>query len=317
MSTPMLKLGKPKLKLDTLVLKKYTCICREDRLSARAIKGATMIPITGVSRPNRSISAQKDPSQPDRPFPTKSSFRGQATPKARISMRLVDRGGAGLESGKLEIESKPPLFETGSIRLQSDSNPSLVSMSETESTFYPPRQKAIIKLVPLPGTQVPFVSTTNDYDFTEYNSSNVNADFNFGVSKSQELEPMANNDRALKELATPYMYLQLELAQSYELKSNLIHLLPKFHGLAGEDSHKHLKEFLVGILEDYIKMKAFPFSLDGAAKDWLYLQPILFNTWADMKRIILKKLFPASRTMTIKKEICGIRHHSGETLHEY
>ncbi|RDX77997.1 hypothetical protein CR513_41793, partial [Mucuna pruriens] len=47
----------------------------------------------------------------------------------------------------------------------------------------------------------------------------------------------------------------------------------------GEDPHKHLKEFHVvcstmrpqGILEDYIKMKAFPFSLDGATKDWLYL----------------------------------------------
>jgi len=28
-----------------------------------------------------------------------------------------------------------------------------------------------------------------------------------------------------------------------ELKFDLIHLLPKFHGLAGEDPHKHLKEF--------------------------------------------------------------------------
>ncbi|RDX60920.1 pol, partial [Mucuna pruriens] len=96
---------------------------------------------------------------------------------------------------------------------------------------------------------------------------------------------MENNDRTLKELATPdvvyqpwcIQYPQLEPAQTYELKSGLIHLLPKFHGLAGEDPHKHLKEFHVvcstmrpqGILEDYIKMKAFPFSLDGAAKDWL------------------------------------------------
>ncbi|RDX91936.1 hypothetical protein CR513_26003, partial [Mucuna pruriens] len=47
----------------------------------------------------------------------------------------------------------------------------------------------------------------------------------------------------------------------------------------GEDPHKHIKEFHVvcstmrphGILEDYIKMKAFPFSLDGATKDWMYL----------------------------------------------
>ncbi|RDX66591.1 hypothetical protein CR513_54632, partial [Mucuna pruriens] len=64
---------------------------------------------------------------------------------------------------------------------------------------------------------------------------------------------MENNDRTLKELATPdvvyqpwcIQYPQLEQAQTYELKYGLIHLLPKFHGLAGEDPHKHLKEFHV------------------------------------------------------------------------
>ncbi|RDY09019.1 hypothetical protein CR513_06695, partial [Mucuna pruriens] len=63
-------------------------------------------------------------------------------------------------------------------------------------------------------------------------------------------------------------------------------------------------------------MKAFPFSLDGVAKDWLYLQPILFNTWGDMKHMFLEKFFPVSKTATIRKEICGIRKHFGETLHE-
>ncbi|RDX63241.1 hypothetical protein CR513_58360, partial [Mucuna pruriens] len=48
-----------------------------------------------------------------------------------------------------------------------------------------------------------------------------------------------NNNRTLKEVET----LDLEPAQTYELKSELMHLLPKFHGLAGEDPHKHLKEF--------------------------------------------------------------------------
>ncbi|RDX80281.1 hypothetical protein CR513_39189, partial [Mucuna pruriens] len=43
----------------------------------------------------------------------------------------------------------------------------------------------------------------------------------------------------------------------------------------GEDPHKHLKEFHVvcstirpyGIPKDYVKMKTFPFSLDGVVKD--------------------------------------------------
>ncbi|RDX80612.1 hypothetical protein CR513_38821, partial [Mucuna pruriens] len=54
-------------------------------------------------------------------------------------------------------------------------------------------------------------------------------------------------------------------------------------------------------------MKAFPFSLDKAAKDWLYLQPALFNTWGDMKRTFLEKFFSASRTT----------QHTREILHEY
>ncbi|RDX87491.1 hypothetical protein CR513_31033, partial [Mucuna pruriens] len=68
---------------------------------------------------------------------------------------------------------------------------------------------------------------TNTSYFVEYNSTN-----NFS-----EAEQMENNDRTLKELATPDVYPQLELAQSYELKSGLIHLLPKFHGLAKEDPY--------------------------------------------------------------------------------
>ncbi|RDX78577.1 hypothetical protein CR513_41130, partial [Mucuna pruriens] len=109
---------------------------------------------------------------------------------------------------------------------------------------------------------------------------------NFGVSISLfGLYNVENNDRTLKELTTPdvmyqpwcIQYPELEQAQSYELKSRLIHLLPKFYCLVGEDPYKHLKEFHVvcstmrpnGIPEDYTKMKAFPFSLDGVAKDWL------------------------------------------------
>ncbi|RDX98359.1 hypothetical protein CR513_18731, partial [Mucuna pruriens] len=64
-------------------------------------------------------------------------------------------------------------------------------------------------------------------------------------------------------------------------------------------------------------MKAFPFSLDKATKDWLYLQPILFNTWRDMKYTFLEKFFSESKTASIRKEICGIQQHARETLHKY
>ncbi len=94
-----------------------------------------------------------------------------------------------------------------------------------------------------------------------------------------ENEIMAS--RTLKELVTPdlnYHPLCIQypaLNVAFELKSRLIHLLSKVHGLTGEDSHKHLKEFHVvcssmksqGVLEDQIKLRAFPFSLEGIAKD--------------------------------------------------
>ena len=100
-------------------------------------------------------------------------------------------------------------------------------------------------------------------------------------SEKNSVDIIADNNRTLKELATPDVVYQPwciqypETEVSYELKSGLIHLLPKFHGLTGEDPHKHLKEFHVvcstmrphDIHEDYVKMKAFPFSLDGLAKD--------------------------------------------------
>ena len=81
--------------------------------------------------------------------------------------------------------------------------------------------------------------------------------FNTVVEPSRENEPepkeiMANiANKSLKELAAldlnhqPLCIDYLDLDTSFELRSGLIHLLPTFHGLIGEDPHKHLKEFHV------------------------------------------------------------------------
>ena len=66
---------------------------------------------------------------------------------------------------------------------------------------------------------------------------------------------------------------------NFELKSGFIHLLPTFNGLVGEDPHTHLKEFHMvcvgmkpnGVEEEQVNLKAFPFSLKGAAKAWFFL----------------------------------------------
>ncbi|XP_071912445.1 uncharacterized protein [Coffea arabica] len=93
-----------------------------------------------------------------------------------------------------------------------------------------------------------------------------------------------------------------------------------------EEPYKHLQEFDVvcnsmkppGIIEKQIKMRAFPFSLKDSAKDWLYyLPPGSITTWDQLKKKFLDKYFPASRAASLRKEICGIKQHPGESLYEY
>ncbi|XP_062088503.1 uncharacterized protein LOC133795067 [Humulus lupulus] len=139
-------------------------------------------------------------------------------------------------------------------------------------------------------------------------------------------------ERTLKELAAPNLDQQPLCIQyppldvNFELKSGLIHLLPSFHGLPGEDPNKHLKEFHIvcssmkpaAVTEEQIKLRAFPFSLKDAAKEWLYyLPPGTVETWNGMKTMFLERYFPASKVGSIRKEICGIRQYTGESLYEY
>ncbi|XP_062161981.1 uncharacterized protein LOC133869015 [Alnus glutinosa] len=159
-------------------------------------------------------------------------------------------------------------------------------------------------------------------------------DFLFASDSNLTEEEIMAGNRTLKELAAPDLNQQplcitfptLDATTTFELKSGLIHLLPTFHGLTGEDPHKHLKELHVvctsmkptGVTEEQIKLRAFPFSLKDSAKDWLYYLPSgSITTWNEMKRLFLEKYFPASRASNIRKEICGVRQHNGESLHEY
>ena len=90
-------------------------------------------------------------------------------------------------------------------------------------------------------------------------------------------------------------------------------------------SNKHLKEFHVvclsmkpiGISVEQVKLRAFPFSLDDKAKEWLYYLPSgTSTTWNEMNKVLLEKYFPSSKATSIRKEICAIRQEGGETLYD-
>jgi hypothetical protein len=152
------------------------------------------------------------------------------------------------------------------------------------------------------------------------------------LRKEARVNTMAvERQQTLKELAAPNMENQplcinINNNVNFELKSGFIHLLPTFNGLAGEDPHTHLKEFHMvcvgmkpnGVDEEHVKLKAFPFSLKGAANAWFFsILPGSIGIWNAMKKIFLEKYFQASRVANIRKEIYGIRQSHGETLSEY
>ncbi|CAN6698043.1 unnamed protein product [Malus baccata var. baccata] len=173
-------------------------------------------------------------------------------------------------------------------------------------------------------------------------SSNSEAEF-----ESEEEQPttrvgeveevMAQDNRTIKELsasgldnAAPLCIQYPAAAQGkteeFELKSSLLHHIPKYHGLSMEDPNKHLKEFEVvcssmtpiNVDGSILKMKAFPFSLMEKAKDWLYeLAPGTVTSWESMKRAFLEKFFPTSRVILLRKRISGIQQEEGEYFPTY
>ncbi|CAN6697969.1 unnamed protein product [Malus baccata var. baccata] len=144
-------------------------------------------------------------------------------------------------------------------------------------------------------------------------------------------EGMADN-RTLRELAMPNTDQQPlcitypNAGGGFELKSGMIHYLPKFHGFSTEDANKHLMEFHVvcsgmrpaNVDEEQVKLRAFPFTLEAKAKEWLYnLPPGSMNTWNQVKQAFLEQYFPATKAASIRKDICTIRQQHGEPFGDY
>ncbi|KAM2574364.1 hypothetical protein TB2_006334 [Malus domestica] len=179
----------------------------------------------------------------------------------------------------------------------------------------------------------------------EHNPPNSESDLEENVQEEEEatagifeeVQGMAMDNRTLNELSTSgldnaaplciqYPTAAQGKTKEFELKSSLLHHIPKFHGLSMEDPNKHLKEFEVvcssmtpvTIDGSILKMKVFPFSLMDKAKDWLYeLAPGTVTSWESMKRAFLEKFFPTSRIILLRKKISGIQQDEGESLPTY
>ena len=80
-----------------------------------------------------------------------------------------------------------------------------------------------------------------------------------------------------------------------------------FCGKPNEDTNAHLQNFLElyktitirGITADIIRLRLFPFSLLGKAKQWFYQNKKAVSTWDKCSAAFLTKFFPLGKTNTL------------------
>ena len=71
-----------------------------------------------------------------------------------------------------------------------------------------------------------------------------------------------------------------------------------------------------GVTPDIIRLRLFPFSLLGKAKQWFYKDKEAVNTWTKCSQVFLAKFFPLGKTNTLRGKISSFQQTSTETIPE-
>jgi hypothetical protein len=110
----------------------------------------------------------------------------------------------------------------------------------------------------------------------------------------------------------------LRLQIFYEIKPALLNLVMKeqFSAASTDDVAAHLDNFVElcemqkykDVEGDIIKLKLFPFSLRGKAKDWLLSLPRnIINSWAKCKDAFIGKYYPPAKIIALHSDIMKFR----------
>jgi hypothetical protein len=97
-----------------------------------------------------------------------------------------------------------------------------------------------------------------------------------------------------------------------------------FYGKVLEDANAHLQHFLEicstftirGVTQDAVRLRLFPFSLLGKAKQWFYSNKEAMSTWEKCSNAFLVKFFPLSKTNALWNKISTFQQLTDETIAE-
>ena len=108
-------------------------------------------------------------------------------------------------------------------------------------------------------------------------------------------------------------------ATFFEIKPALSNLVMKeqFSGVSTDAVAAHLNNFVElcemqkykDISEDIVKLKLFPFSLRGRAKDWLLSLPRnSIDSWIKCKDAFIGKYYPPAKIISLRSDIMRFKH---------
>ena len=112
-------------------------------------------------------------------------------------------------------------------------------------------------------------------------------------------------------------------AESYEIKPALLNLVMKeqFSGASTDDAASHLNNFVElcdmqkykEVESDIIKLKLFPFSLRGRAKEWLLSLPKnSIDSRIKCKDAFIEKYYPPAKIIQLRSNIMNFRQFDTE-----
>src|SRR3954463_10257249 len=114
-------------------------------------------------------------------------------------------------------------------------------------------------------------------------------------------------------------------ATFYEIKPALLNLVmrEKFSGAGSNDPAAHVNSFVElcemqkykDVVGDIIKLKLFPFSLRGKAKEWLLSLPRnSIDSWIKCKDAFIGKYYPLAKIISMRSEIMKFKQLDNEDV---
>ena len=129
-----------------------------------------------------------------------------------------------------------------------------------------------------------------------------------------------NNDYLRTPITQPAIAVE-----DYEIKPHYLSLVQQnqFGGSDVENAGMHLNTFteicdmmrIKDVDLDAVKLRLFPFSLRGRAKEWLLSLPkTTITSWEECPSLFMTNFFPPAKTMQLRSNITSFRQEENEPL---